>query len=227
MVIMGIDSSTPQSSVALLKNGRVLDQAEIIENSTPSSQVLRLVDKVLTNSDIGLEDVDGLCLTIGPGSFTGLRVGTSLLKGLILATSKPFVKVDTLEATAFRAMPISNKICAVLDARKKEVYTAFFQPNNGNLERLTPDRAITPDQLCKEVTEPTVFIGNGLNSYEELLASQLGNKFLQVRKVAPFTVAACAARLAETRFEANKCFDLNELNIKYVRKPEAELKSVN
>ena len=89
MVIMGIDSSTPQSSVALLEDGRVLDQAEHVKNSTLSNQVLSLVDKVLTKSGTRLEDVDGLCLTTGPGSFTGLRIGASLLKGLVLATSKP------------------------------------------------------------------------------------------------------------------------------------------
>jgi len=224
MVIMGIDSSTPQSSVALLKDGRVLGQAENCENLTFSDKVLSLVDKVLTKSGTRFEDVDGLCLTTGPGSFTGLRVGASLLKGLVLATSKPFVKIDTLEATALRAMPINNKICAILDAKKKEVYTACFKPSGETLERLTPDRAVTPYQLCEEITEPTVFIGSGLDSYGVLLASQLRKNFLPTHKTTPFTVAACAARLAEKYFETDKCFNLSELNIKYVRKPEAELK---
>jgi len=223
MVIMGIDSSTPQSSVALLKDGQVLVQAESVKNSTRSNQVLSLLDKVLKDSYTRLEDVDCLCLTIGPGSFTGLRVGVSLLKGLVLATSKPFVKIDTLEATALQAMPANNKICVILDAKKKEVYTATFQPIGETLERLTPDRSITPDQLCVEINEPTVFFGNGLDSYGALLASRLGIRFLCARKTTPYTVAACAARLAEKHFDNDKCLDLSELNIKYVRKPEAEL----
>ena len=128
MIIMGIDSSTPQSSVALVKDGRILHQAEVDIYTTVSNQIFVLIDKVLMASGVKLVDLDGFCLTTGPGSFTGLRVGASILKGLLLATSKPFVKIDTLEAVAFRAMPRDNKICAILDAKKKEVYTACFQP---------------------------------------------------------------------------------------------------
>ena len=108
--------------------------------------------------------------------------------------------------------------------KKKEVYTACFQPIGETLERHTPDRAVTPEQLCEEIKEPTVFIGNGLDAYGDLLASRLGKKFLLTQKINSFTVAACAARLAERQFESNKCFDLSELNIKYIRKSEAELK---
>lgn len=221
---MGIDSSTPESSVALVKDGRVLNQAEVDTNATVSNQILVLVDNVLTASNSKLADLDGFCLTTGPGSFTGLRVGASILKGLLLATSKPFVKIDSLEAVAWQAMPTNSEVCAILDAKKKEVYTARFRPNNGTLKRLTSDQALTPNQLCQEIKEPTIFIGNGLNSYSLLLTSQLGKKFLPIQHKPPYTVAACAARIAEDRFENQKKNNPDEVNIKYVRKPEAELK---
>ena len=134
---MGIDSSIPQASIALLKDGEVRSQAEVGTNATASNQVLFLIDKVLTSSGVNLQNLDGFCLTTGPGSFTGLRVGASILKGLLLATSKPFVKIDTLEALALKAVPTSNKICSILDARKKEVYAASFCGNGGIIERLT------------------------------------------------------------------------------------------
>jgi tRNA threonylcarbamoyladenosine biosynthesis protein TsaB len=224
MTLMGIDTSIPQASVALLNDGRVLAQAEVVKNATASNQVLFLIDKVLTSSGVNLQDLDGFCLTTGPGSFTGLRVGASILKGLLLATSKPFVKIDTLEAFALKAMPTSNKICAILDARKKEVYTACFYGNGDVLERLTPDRALTPSQLCQEIKDPTIFIGTGLDSYSSFLISQLGGKFILTKSQCADTVAACAARLAENCFENKKTTHLNELTIKYVRKSEAELK---
>jgi tRNA threonylcarbamoyladenosine biosynthesis protein TsaB len=223
-MLMGIDSSTPQASIALLKNGLVLAQAENDENATVSNQILFLIDNVLTCSGVNLADLDGFCLTTGPGSFTGLRVGASILKGLLLATSKPFVKIDTLEALALQAIPTHNKICAILDARKKEVYSAQFFDNNGVLERLTPDRALTPTQLCKEITDPTIFIGNGLNSYKSFLINQLGGKFIPTQSQFADTVAAGAARLAEKRFTKTKTSNIEELTIKYVRKSEAELK---
>ena len=224
MMLMGIDSSTPQASIALLKNGQVLAQAENDESATVSNQILFLIDNVLTSTGVNLEDLDGFCLTTGPGSFTGLRVGASILKGLLLATSKPFVKIDTLEALALQAIPTRNIICAILDARKKEVYTANFFDNDGILERLTPDRALTPNQLCNEITDPTVFIGNGLNSYKSFLTNQLGKKFIPTQSKFVDTVAACAARLAEKCFTKTKTTNLDELTIKYIRKSEAELK---
>jgi tRNA threonylcarbamoyladenosine biosynthesis protein TsaB len=224
MLLMGIDSSTPQASVALLKDGQVLAQAENDDSATVSNQILFLIDNVLTSSGFNLSDLDGFCLTTGPGSFTGLRVGASVLKGLLLATSKPFVKIDTLEALALQAIPTKNRICAILDARKKEVYTAHFFDNDGVLERLSPDRALTPNQLCKEITTPTIFIGNGLISYKTFLTDQLGGDFIPVQSKLAYTVAACATRLAEKRFKKTKTTNLDELIIKYVRKSEAELK---
>ncbi|MCH8156894.1 MAG: tRNA (adenosine(37)-N6)-threonylcarbamoyltransferase complex dimerization subunit type 1 TsaB [Nitrospinae bacterium] len=224
MKILGIDSSIPQGSVALLENEHLLGQANIKENSTYSDQILRLVDRVLEESETDLEAVDGFCLTLGPGSFTGLRVGVSLLKGLVLATEKPFVGVDTLEAVALLGSPTENQICAILDARKKELYSARFRLNGEALERLSPDRAIRPEQLCREIIEPTVFVGSGLDTYGDFLASRLGKFFLTPPEKNVLTVAACAIRLIEKRFDAEKCFDLGALNIKYVRKSEAELK---
>ena len=224
MILMAIDSSIPQASIALLKDRKVLNQAEVGTNATASNQVLFLIDKVLTSSDVNLQGLDGFCLTIGPGSFTGLRVGASILKGLLLATSKPFVKIDTLEALALQAVPTSNKICAILDARKKEVYTASFCGSGNILKRLTPDRTLTPSQLCQEITEPTIFVGTGLNPYGPFLRSQLGGNFIPTQSKCTDTVAACAARLAQNCFENKKTTNLDELTIKYVRKSEAELK---
>jgi len=142
----------------------------------------------------------------------------------LLATSKPFVKIDTLEAIALRAMPTNKKICTILDAKKKELYTACFHPTSEIPERLSLDRALTPNQLCQEIKEPTIFIGNGLDSYGDFLASKLKEKFLSKPDNHLYTVAACAARIAEKRFESEKTNDLGSLRIKYVRKPEAELK---
>jgi tRNA threonylcarbamoyladenosine biosynthesis protein TsaB len=223
MILMGIDSSTPQSSVALVMDGQVIEQAQV-DPDKASNQVLVMIDKILVSARTKLSDLDGFCLTVGPGSFTGLRIGASILKGLLLATSKPFVKIDTLEAIALRAMPTNKKICTILDAKKKELYTAYFHPTSEIPERLSLDRALTPYQLCQEIKEPTVFIGNGLDSYGDFLASELNENFLSKSENHLYTVAACAARIAEKRFESEKTNDLDSLRIKYVRKPEAELK---
>jgi tRNA threonylcarbamoyladenosine biosynthesis protein TsaB len=117
MILLGLDASTPKGSVALLRDRQII--AESTGSSTFSDQILVLMDEVLGNLNGGLEEVDGFCVTTGPGSFTGLRVGISLIKGLVLATEKPFWGVNTLEAYANLVKPVSQTICPILDAKKK------------------------------------------------------------------------------------------------------------
>jgi tRNA threonylcarbamoyladenosine biosynthesis protein TsaB len=169
--------------------------------------------------------VDGFCVTTGPGSFTGLRVGVSLIKGLVLATEKPFWGINTLEAYANLVKPVSQPIFPILDARKKEVYTARFKYTSEKLVRETPDQAVSPQELCDLTQEPTIFLGSGVGPYREFLSSRLGNKFIDQAPVKNQTIAASAAQLAFNQFQASPCFDLDALTIHYVRKSEAELNS--
>lgn len=221
MILLALDASTPKGSVALLDGERII--AESVSSSTLSDQLLVRVDEVLQEIDGGLEKVDGFCVTTGPGSFTGLRVGVSLIKGLVLATEKPFWGINTLEAYANLVEPVSQPICPVLDARKKEVYTARFKYIEGLLVRETPDQAVSPEGLCDQTLEPTVFLGGGLEPYGEVFSSQLGDRFIDQAPVKNQTVAASAAQLVARQFGEKPCFDLDALTIHYVRKSEAEL----
>jgi tRNA threonylcarbamoyladenosine biosynthesis protein TsaB len=223
MILLGLDASTPKGSVALLSDGEIIAESE--GSSTFSDQILVLMDEVLGNLDKGLEDVDGFCVTTGPGSFTGLRVGISLVKGLVLATEKPFWGINTLEAYANIVQPVSQPISPILDARKKEVYTARFRYKNDKLVRETPDQAVSPQELCELTQEPTVFFGGGLEPYGDLLSSKLGNKFIDEAPVKNQTIAASVVQLAYEQFQASPCFDLDALTIHYVRKSEAEINS--
>lgn len=223
MILLGIDASTPKGSVALLRDGQVI--AESLGSSTLSDQILVLMDEVLGKLEKGLEEVDGFCVTTGPGSFTGLRVGVSLVKGLVLATEKPFWGINTLEAYANLVEPTSKPISPILDARKKEVYTAKFKYENKKLVRVTEDQAVSPQELCDLTQEPTVFLGGGIEPYREILSSGLGNKFIVEAPVKNQTIAASAAQLVFNKFQNSPCIDLDALNIHYVRKSEAEINS--
>jgi tRNA threonylcarbamoyladenosine biosynthesis protein TsaB len=223
MILLAIDASTPKGSVALLSDGQII--GESIGSSTLSDQILVLMDEVLGNLDRGLEQVDGFCVTTGPGSFTGLRVGVSLVKGLVLATEKPFWGINTLEAYANLVEPVSQAICPILDARKKEVYTAKFKYENEKLVRVTEDQAVTPLELCNLTQEPTVFLGGGIEPYRDIFSSNLENSFIEGSQVKNQTIAASAAQLVFNKFQASPCFDLDALSIHYVRKSEAELNS--
>lgn len=224
MRILGIDSSVPQGSVALLEDDQIISETFLNKGSgNHSDGLLRMVDDVLSKAQCQLRDVDGFSVTRGPGSFTGLRVGVSLVKGFVLATEKPAWGIDTLEAVSACLKPTSHPICAILDARKKEVYCAFFRYEGNRVVRSTPDKAMAPDELCSAVSEPTVFIGSGLETYGEFFSGRLGSLFIDNSKAIEHSVAASAALLARPHLKNNPCFDLDELTITYVRKSEAEL----
>lgn len=223
MRILGIDSSSPACSIALLENQRILSQHSGNRRSSFSDQLLPMVDEVLSSAGFELNDIDGFAVTTGPGSFTGLRVGVSLIKGFILSTEKPFSGVDTLEALAALVPKTDFQICPVLDARKGEVYSAFFSYVEDQLTRKSENSASAPEALCQRIVEPTVFVGSGLNAYRQKFSQTLGDLFKEGEIAAGDTVAASSARLASGRFEENKNRDLSSLRINYVRKSEAEL----
>ena len=223
MRILGIDTSSPTGSVALVDNDDVISGSLLNSSKNYSDKLLIEVDAVLNSSKTKLNQIDGFVITTGPGSFTGLRVGMSLLKGLILATQKPFASVNTLDAYAETVQPGPYAICPVLDARKKEVYTALYNSKNGLCVRETPDQAITPMELCDQIKKPTAFVGNGLVAYRELLSSRLREKYMHNAPLKKLTVAASAVLIASRNFKKNLQNNLDSLTINYIRPSEAEL----
>jgi tRNA threonylcarbamoyladenosine biosynthesis protein TsaB len=223
MRVLGIDSSTPGCSVALLNNDTIV--AERIADPLPSysKYLLQMVDQVLTEGKSRLDDVDGFAVTIGPGSFTGLRIGVSLLKGFVLATEKPFVGINSLEALARTLDSPKYPICTALDARKSEVYAAVFESQKDGLRPLLKESALSPEALCGKIKAPTLFIGNGVERYREIFKESLGALFVEPETRSRFSTAAGAAILASPQFDHQKHFDLNQLKINYIRKSEAEL----
>ncbi len=223
MRILGIDSSTPGCSVALLNNDAVV--AEQIGDPQPSysKYLLQMVDQVLKEGKSRLDDVDGFAVTIGPGSFTGLRIGVSLLKGFVLATEKPFVGINSLEALASTLDSPKHPICTALDARKSEVYAAVFESQKDSLRSLIKESALSPQGLCEKIEVPALFVGSGVERYREIFKESLGARFVESEAQPKFSTAAGAALLASRQFAHQKQFDLNQLKINYIRKSEAEL----
>lgn len=223
MRILGIDSSTPGCSVALLNNDTIV--AEQIADPRPSysKYLLQMVDHVLKEGKSRLDDMDGFAVTIGPGSFTGLRIGVSLLKGFILATEKPFVGINSLEALATTLDSPEHPICTALDARKSEVYAAVFESRKETLHPLIKESALSPEALCEKIDVPTLFTGSGVERYREIFKKSLGPRFMEAKPQSRFSTAAGSALLASRQFDKQKHFDLNQLKINYIRKSEAEL----
>ncbi|QPJ65773.1 MAG: tRNA (adenosine(37)-N6)-threonylcarbamoyltransferase complex dimerization subunit type 1 TsaB [Candidatus Nitrohelix vancouverensis] len=223
MKILGIDSSTTTASVSLIQDSCILYETTNDRTRTHSDKALEMVDQVLKHADCQLNEIDGFCVTSGPGSFTGLRVGVSLAKGLVMVVQKPLFGASTLEAVARSIPRVEGPICAFLDARKKQVYAALFQYEGETLERLSGDRAMNPEALCDEIIKPTIFVGSGLETYESFFREQLGERFLDAPKPMQ-TIASSAALLGRSAFLSNSQTEINQLTIQYARKAEAEFK---
>jgi len=183
----------------------------------------RLVEAVLAEAGLRIDQVDGVAVSIGPGSFTGLRIGLALGKGIAFAGGLRLVGVPTLEALAWVAEAAPGEvICAALDARKRAVYAALFAAAAGGPRRLTPDLALRPEALAARLEPPCVVVGDAAEAYGDILAKRAA--------VQPFAThhprGGVVARLGWERLlagEAAGSETLGMLEPVYVRPPEAEL----
>ena len=180
MFILGFESTAKSASVALLRDGALV--AEAFQNSalTHSKTLLPMAEDMLKNCDINFDEIDVFAVSHGPGSFTGIRIGVSCVKGLCWALEKPAVGVSTLEAMAYGAAlsPEGTLICCAMDARRNEVYNALFTFCNGELKRLCPDRALALEALKKELcerSEPIVIIGDGAKLCYDYVKDKIEN----------------------------------------------------
>lgn len=164
MLILAFESSAKAASAALVKDGRLLSQSTQISGLTHSRTLLPMAEDLLKNCELTLRDIDVFAVAHGPGSFTGIRIGVSTVKGLAWAAEKPCVGVSTLEAMAWHGVAASGIICPVMDARRSQVYNALFEIRDGQPVRLCEDRPIALSELAGEVKalpSPVFLVGDG------------------------------------------------------------------
>ncbi len=164
MLILAFESTAKAASAALLKDGKLLSQYTQCSGLTHSRTLLPMGEDMLKNAELSLKDVDLLAVAHGPGSFTGVRIGVSMVKGLAWASDKPCVGVSTLEAMAWHGLAAGGLICPVMDARRNQVYNALFRIENGRPVRLTEDRPIALKDLAEELKtmrERVFLVGDG------------------------------------------------------------------
>lgn len=175
-MILGIDSSAVTAGCALVEGERVVAEQFLNTRHTHSETLLPMISAMLKSADVALSDVDRIAVSAGPGSFTGLRIGISCVKGLCDAVHKPCVSVSTLEAIAYNFLNLDGIICACMDARCKQVYNALFKSENGVITRLCDDRAIAAADLSTELSKlngKVILAGDGA----ELMHGFTGEKF--------------------------------------------------
>jgi tRNA threonylcarbamoyladenosine biosynthesis protein TsaB len=225
MKVLGIDTSTSCESVGLIDDGEVISDYLLNIPVTHSERLLGTVEFVLREARCSIENIDGWAIALGPGSFTGLRIGVSTVKGLAFATGKPVAGVSLLDVLASQIAPTPHPICPILDARKSEVYTAFYRYEKGTfLKRQSVYQAIRPENLVKKITEPTIFLGDGVRTYGDFLLNSLPSS--AIFPPAPLHVShgSMVAKLGFELLRKGEHLNLSTFSPVYIRPSEAEMK---
>jgi tRNA threonylcarbamoyladenosine biosynthesis protein TsaB len=223
MKILAVDTATKSCSVAVMNEDALLAESTTSHDQTHSRHLLSMIDSVLGKAKLKISQVDGFAVSIGPGSFTGLRIGIASIKGLSYALKKPVVGVSSLEALAFQCKPNSGLICALIDARKQEVYFCRYRFKNGKLAKESPEQVAYPAEAVRGIREPCVFVGNGAKLYQKFLLSELGALACQAADSRHIIRASTVARLSLRRFKCHESDDVHLLIPQYIRKSDAEL----
>ncbi len=222
--ILAVESATMLGGIAVF-DGETGLIAEVRLNirATHSEKLMPSIKYLLDTSGLDVKDMDAFAVSIGPGSFTGLRIGLNTVKGLAYVTGKPIVPVPTLDALAWNMPFCHYLICPILDARKKEVYTAIYRFKGKELEKLMPERAIRPEDLIREIHEPAVFLGDGLNIYWRSIKEGLGQKAILAPMSRLLPSASNVAELGMRLLIDGKIAEPIGLVPFYIRRSEAEI----
>ena len=223
MKILAIDSTALVASVALCDDEKLLALCTVNNGNTHSETLLPSVEAVLSLGGMTADDVDLFACAKGPGSFTGVRIGAATVKGLAFGKDKPTLGVSTLEALAYNLRGFSGILCPVMNARRSQVYNALFRAENGKLQRLCPDRAISLSELSEELAAygdtPVYLSGDGYDMTRAALTDcNLQETPEELIYQSGYSVAMCAL----AAYEAGDRTTDAELVPTYLRLPQAE-----
>jgi tRNA threonylcarbamoyladenosine biosynthesis protein TsaB len=170
MNILAVDSCSMVATCALMCDDKLVSEGYINHTKTHSQKLLPMIDSVLKNADMSVSDIDVFACTIGPGSFTGQRIGIATVKGLAQGTGKPCVGVSALEAMAYNIPFTDAYISPIMDARRGQVYNGIYKWENGELVTIKGDRALSLDELLDELKgQKAVFLGDGVPIFKDRL----------------------------------------------------------
>lgn len=228
MLVLGIDTATLVCSVGLSQKGKTVGEYTLNIKKTHSQRLLPLIHQLLEATGFQARDIQGIAVACGPGSFTGIRIGIATAKGLAQALEVPLVGIPTLDIIAAQFLHTDYLVCPILDARRQQVYTAFYRNCDHAPRRISEYMALSLDSLA-ELLRPYpqqgfLFPGDALHFYEDILRERLGDRLLALPEPYRLNRGSLAAFLGHERLSLGADSELYSLTPLYVRQPEAELK---
>lgn len=224
MKILGLDSTAGPASVALLEDGRIRGEFFIHTKLTHSVTLMPMCKALLENTNISMEEIDAFAVSAGPGSFTGVRIGVSAVKGMAQAAGKPCISVSALEAMAQNLKGTDALVCAVMDARCSQFYNALFQSKDGKLTRLTEDRALSSQELIQELLHTggrIILTGDGSDTALQLMAQSVPNLETAQEQI-KYQRASGVCLAAALKYQNGQTLTAAELMPVYLRLPQAQ-----
>jgi tRNA threonylcarbamoyladenosine biosynthesis protein TsaB len=223
-MVLGIESSTGRCGIGLVREEEVVGECTLGGEGATSDRLHLLIQQLSDGLRVRVEEIGGIAVSIGPGSFTGLRVGLSAAKGLAFALSKPLVGVSSLAAMAWDVPLAAWPVAPALDARKGEIYTGLYSTEDGTPRELGPPLAIRPDEVPDDYRDrPIIFLGTGAALYRDVLARTCGPKARFLLPGRAWPRPAAIAFLGASRLLRGEVDDMASLVPTYLRPSEAEL----
>ena len=225
MKILGLDSSGIVASVAIVEDDVLIAEYTVNYKKTHSQTLLPMLDEIAKMTELDLNSIDAIAVAAGPGSFTGLRIGSATAKGLGLALKKPLIAIPTVEGLAYNLYDISGLICPIMDARRKQVYTGIYRFTDHQLKVVEDQMAVPMETVIEKLNqygEAVRFLGDGVPVFHELIAEKMTVPY----SFAPAHVnkqrAAAVATLGEIYYRQGKTETAMEHVPDYLRVSQAE-----
>lgn len=221
MITLAFDTSFKTAAVAILEDDIILYDSFINSGLNHSETLLPAIDQAFRQLRLKIKDIDLFACALGPGSFTGLRVGVSTLKGLLLACAKPAVGVSSLAAVALNASDCNALIYSIMDASRGQVYTASYRYDNNLLLQTSPEKVVYPDEILLESDNDIVFVGEGAIKYRKIFRQKAKSA-----RIAPaskqFIQASAVGILGREKFFRNEFLDPVTFTPVYLRPADAK-----
>jgi tRNA threonylcarbamoyladenosine biosynthesis protein TsaB len=222
--LLAVDTATQSCGVGIIADGCMQIELVLNRGGTHTKQILSAIDSALSLSESSMEQIDAFAVTRGPGSFTGLRIGISTIKGLAFAAGKPIIGISSLDVLAHQAGGDTELVCSMIDARRNEIYWCIYRRESDGLIPLFVEQVGPIEKLARQIDNSCVFVGNAVPQYAERLPSLVKQAIHWAADVDNTIRPAVLACLAWRRFEEGDMDDMECFAPVYVRKSDAELK---
>jgi tRNA threonylcarbamoyladenosine biosynthesis protein TsaB len=225
MLTLALDTSCLTASCAVCEDGKLIGELTLQHGKTHSQKIIPMVKSLLDFLDKDFKDVDLFAASIGPGSFTGLRIGVVTVKGLAYSLKKPVCGIPTLDALAYSVPDFGGLIIPMLDARNNQVFTAAFRKDRQTLDKVWPDMGLTIEELMDQIRsseEKVMVLGDAVPLHIEKLREAFPQRVIEAPPSLFTPRASCCAILAERAYHNNQALNAFELEPLYLRKSQAE-----